>query len=105
MTLTLRRTVIAGDTLENDYDVREDGRDIGRIRLGAGLRAEMHWFWTINIPLPIPAYCSGKADTLDEAKDQFRKAWETFRATLTDERVERWHHLQDAAARNRPWQK
>lgn len=105
MTLTLRRTVIAGDVLENDYDVREYGRDIGRIRLGHGLRAEMHWFWTINIPLPIPSYCSGKADTLDEAKDQFRKAWETFRATLTDERVARWHHLQDAAARNKPWQK
>jgi hypothetical protein len=56
------------------------------------------WVWSINIPHPIPPWCSGTAANLDEAKVGFRTAWEKFSASLTDEDVRRWHATQDARA-------
>lgn len=58
--LTLRRTVIGGDTLDNDYCVIHEGRRIGRIR-EATERGGFNpgWSWHIDPPLPIPPWGTG----------------------------------------------
>jgi len=80
MELKLRPTVIGGKKLA--------GRSVGRIR-----RAEERyghnpgWDWAINPPLPIPSWCVGSEDSLEQAKVASREAWERFYATLTPETI------------------
>jgi hypothetical protein len=38
--------------------------------------------------------------SLEQAKAEFREAWERFYATLTPESIAHWHHHQDAAKRS-----
>jgi hypothetical protein len=97
MTITLTPTVIAGDRLADDYVVRDDGRDIGRIRKTTLSNNREVWDWMINIPLPIPAWCHGSKPKLDEAKDAFKAACGKFRASLTDHNAKHWHHHDDAS--------
>lgn len=92
--LFLRPTVIAGDTLKDDYEVIHEGRSVGRIMLTTE-RAQ--WDWAINPPLPVPAWGHGSERSLDDAKDAFRAAWARFYASLTPESIAHWHHHQDAA--------
>jgi hypothetical protein len=97
--LTMRRTVIGGDTLHDDYCVMAEGRAIGRIRLASERSWQGSlWVWAINVPLPIPAWGNGDAGSLEEAKTRFRAAWERFRTGLTDHDIQHWHHHQEAAA-------
>ncbi len=98
--LSLRLTVIGGETAPNDYCVMREGRSIGRIR-EATERTGFNpgWMWAIQPPLPIPPWGTGFAKTLDEAKIEFRKAWERFYEGLTPHDIEHWHHHQDTAAR------
>ncbi|ABE63432.1 hypothetical protein Nham_2652 [Nitrobacter hamburgensis X14] len=86
MDLLLRKTVIGGDTLQNDYCVIHEGRSAGRIRL-ADVRSWQGpvWTWNVNPPLPIPSWCNGSTDSLEAAKDEFKAAWERFYASLTPE--------------------
>ena len=53
----------------------------------------------INPPLPIPSWCVGSEDNLEQAKAAFRAAWEKFYATLTPESIAHGHYYQDAAKR------
>ena len=69
---------------KDDYEIiwtSEDfGRQsVGRIRL-ATERAHRGsvWWWGVNPPLPIPGWCQGTADTLEDAKKEFRLAFEKF---------------------------
>ena len=100
MQLSLRPTVIAGETGENDYGVMFERRRIGRIR-EANERSGFNpgWTWAINPPLPIPTWGAGQASTLNEAKAAFREAWERFYASLTPHDIQHWHHHPDARAR------
>jgi hypothetical protein len=94
---TLRRTVIGGDVLDNDYCVMREGRKIGRIREATErFGFNPSWTWAINSPLPIPTWGNGSALSLEEAKAAFSEAWERFYATLTPHDIEHWHHHQDA---------
>lgn len=98
-TLTLRRTVIGGDTLKKDYCVMFEGRSIGRIREATErMGHNPGWDWSINPPLPIPPWGVGSAGSLEAAKAAFREAWERFYASLTPDDIAHWHHIQDAAA-------
>ena len=96
--LTLRRTVIGGATINNDYCVFRDGRSIGRIR-EVTERAGFNpgWTWAVGVPLPIPTWANGFAPSLDEAKAAFKEAWARFYAGLTPHDIAHWHHHQDAA--------
>lgn len=98
--LVLRRTVIGGKALDDDYCVYRDGRSIGRIR-EAKERSGFNpgWTWAVNVPLPIPPWATGFQYSLDEAKAAFRAAWERFYADLTPHDIAHWHHHADAAAR------
>lgn len=78
MPLTLRHTRLdtpAGTPAENDYTVLEDGKVIGRIYKTA--RHEEEWFWGNNRSPNMPGHDRGYAKSLDEAKAEFRRAWET----------------------------
>ena len=97
--LALRPTEIAGETRDNDFCVISEQRTVGRIR-EATERAGFNpgWMWSITVPLPIPAWGNGYADTFDEAKAQFKAAWVRFHASLKPHQIAHWHHHQDAAA-------
>src|SRR5436190_16378824 len=67
--LSLRPTVIAGETGQNDYRVMFEGRRVGRIREATEqLGFNPCWTWAINPPLPIPTWGSGQATSLEGAK-------------------------------------
>ena len=77
--LALRKTVIGGDPLDDDYCVIHDGRSVGRIRLADERSWQgVVWTWNVNPPLPIPSWCNGSADSLEAAKDDSRSRGERF---------------------------
>ena len=59
-------------------------RRIGRIRF-ATERTEALWVWSINPPMPVPAWDNGQADSLDGSKAEFRNAWTRFVEMQSDE--------------------
>lgn len=96
--LRLRLTVIGGETAPNDFVVMREGRSIGRLREATERYGHNPgWDWTINIPLPVPAWTHGSAASLEEAKLAFKEAWGRFFATLTPDDIAHWHETVDAA--------
>ena len=81
MTLALRRTVfLDGERRADDYEVRYDGRTVGRILRLRSTGREL-WLWTqISIRAPSHGPNGGVADTLDEAKAAFRRTWDGYGA-------------------------
>ena len=100
-TLRLRRTCIAGQYLDDDYCVYDDGLRVGRILLHASTPQGAQWAWRVNVKEPIPGWCSGRAATLDEAKAAFRAAWEQFRPSISAARMR--HHREWQATEGRRW--
>jgi hypothetical protein len=89
--------MIAGERLPDVYCVRSGDRPVGRIRLAHERTGQGEgWDWS-NVPLPIPSWGVGRAESLEEAKAAFRKAWGRFHASLTLQEIQHWHHHQDAA--------
>ncbi|WP_425905139.1 hypothetical protein [Nitrobacter sp. TKz-YC02] len=104
MDYLLRPTVIAGDKLKDDYCVFQKDRCIGRIRLADERSWQgVVWQWHVTPLLPIPSWCNGNAASLDEAKGEFKEAWERFSASLTPEQIEGWHRAEDIAKTNASW--
>lgn len=97
MDLSLRKTVIGGETLEDDYVVWRDGREIGRLRRSFHhVEKVPEWVWHITVPLPMAAWTHGSADSFEAAKGAFREAWERFYAGLSPDQIDHWHRTQDA---------
>ncbi|MGX1323869.1 hypothetical protein AB7M17_007322 [Bradyrhizobium sp. USDA 377] len=95
--LSLRPTLIGGETAEGDYTVMREGRPIGRIRLTQDQVANAPvWAWTITVPLPMAPWSAGGAESLDAAKVAFREAWERFYAGLSEKDIALWHRTEDA---------
>jgi hypothetical protein len=57
----------------DDYDVIQDGRDIGRLfKPGAGVPPKHPWMWPVVAPrLQSHGFCA----SLDEAKTKFAETW------------------------------
>lgn len=91
-------TLSAGLTwpdVKNDFILRHDGLAIGRIRLDEGT-----WSWQITIPMTMPAWTSGTADSLEESKRAFAAAWGRLLNETSDERLERaWELVRAVEAR------
>lgn len=99
-TLTLRKTVIGGDTAPDDYEVIRQCRRIGRILLATERSGHNPgWDWSITLPLPVPPWGRGSEASFEAAKAAFAQAWARFYATLTPHDIAHWHHHQDAAAK------
>lgn len=93
VTLFFRPTIICGHAVVDDYIVRQNFRDIGRIRFAAEQSLwESTWIWQVAIPLSAPAWCSGEAASLDAAKVDFRNAWERYPSTQNARDNQCWRH-------------
>jgi hypothetical protein len=88
MALTLRRTRLEKQPVFadlQDRQVLEDGNEIGRIyEQHAPASPDQAWRWSITIPLDMRArvLTSGRAPTLDQAKQEFLDNWSAWRAWL-----------------------
>ncbi|MFK4725839.1 hypothetical protein ABIE89_006939 [Bradyrhizobium niftali] len=89
-TLTMRPTVIGGERCKHDFEVIWRGMSIGRIRRAvASSRAEL-WAWNCWLGgRPCKADEGGDGVSLDDAKAQFREAWQRIRAALTEADIAR----------------
>ena len=81
MTLAVRRTVFAdGERRSDDYEVRHNGRTVGRILRLRSTGREL-WHWTqIGIRAPSYGPNGGVADTFEDAKAAFRRSWDGYGA-------------------------
>ena len=91
-------TLSAGLTwpdVKNDFILRHDGLAIGRIRQDGGT-----WKWQITMPMTMPLWARGTADSLEESKRAFAAAWGRLLNETSDERLERaWELVRAAEAR------
>ena len=86
MTLILKRAKFSrpsGQWQDEDYDVIADGEVVGRI-LEEGSPfdpPDLRWTWSITSIWPATrGVTNGTAATLDEAKLEFRAAWDSAKA-------------------------
>ena len=81
--LRLRRTCIAGQYRDDDFCVYDEGVRVGRILLHAATPQGARWAWHVSVAEPVPAWCNGRAATLDEARCAFRIAWAKFKPGIS----------------------
>jgi hypothetical protein len=91
-TITLSASLTWPD-VKNDFILRYDGLAIGRIRLDEGI-----WTWQISMPMTLPVWARGTADSLEESKRAFAVAWGRLLSETSEERLERAWELERAAA-------
>ncbi len=82
--------------VKDDYVLRYEGHTIGRIR-----RVETAWEWHITIPMAMPAWARGSADSLDECRKAFAAGWGRFLNETSPARLERAWELERAAEARR----
>lgn len=100
--LTMRPTVIGGETTPGDYTVLWDGLRIGRIFKAAGVGGHDVWSWSVCLPnMPQPSSHRGRAVSIEEAKMLFRAAWTELRGQLNDRLIDQARAID--ADRSRPW--
>ena len=87
--LSLRPTIINDrPMLANDFSViwRSEAfgdNRVGHIRLAAEHAEADRWEWSINPPMPVPAWGRGIARSRDLATAAFRRALENFHRETT----------------------
>lgn len=89
-TITLSASLTWPD-VKNDFILRHDGLAIGRIRQGGGT-----WTWQITMPMTMPLWARGTADSLEESKRAFAAAWGRLLNETSEERLERAWELERA---------
>jgi hypothetical protein len=96
--LTLRKMTFDGIPYDDDWLVMWRGLNIGRILKQSGVSMVVpNWFWGINVPgMPQAAHWKGSGIGLADCQRQFKAAWATVRAGLSDEEIEAWRR-RDAA--------
>jgi hypothetical protein len=83
----------------DDYVIRYEGHLIGRIRLGGERYAQGNtWEWTMDIPMAMPKWARGSAESRDACMKEFTAAWERFLKETSPERLERAFELERAVA-------
>jgi hypothetical protein len=80
MTLTLRtmKKHMGWEDTKDDYAVLDGEKSVGRIYKEHG---EGRWFWSVSTSLyPAPPPNNGLAESLEEAKQQFKQRYEEMKA-------------------------
>ena len=80
--LLLRRANVsrAGDTWqEDDFDVFDGDRDVGRIYLVERFRDHERWFWGVSFQLTGRKSYGDQAASLDQAKAMFKVEYERWK--------------------------
>ncbi|MCK1693759.1 hypothetical protein [Bradyrhizobium sp. 144] len=99
--LTMRRTVIGGETAPDDYEVIWDELSIGRILRGVSVGGIDGWSWSVFLPnVPQRDQHRGGAGSLTEAKARFRTAWEDLHGQIGYDQISKAREIQ---GRRRPW--
>ena len=100
--LTLRKMTFEGIPYDDDWLVKWQGLNVGRILKQSGVTTGVPaWFWGINVSgMPQPAHWKGNGTGLADCQRQFKAAWATVRAGLSDEQIEAWRR-RDAATEAR----
>ena len=85
--------------VKDDYVVRYDGHLIGRMRLGGERYSHgTTWEWSITVPMAMPVWASGTAESRDACMKDFTAAWGRFLKETDPERLERAWELERAFA-------
>ncbi len=85
--------------VKDDYVVRYDGHLIGRMRLAGERDAQgTTWEWSITIPMALPVWANGTAESRDTCMKDFTAAWGRFLKETSPERLERAWELERAFA-------
>jgi hypothetical protein len=84
--LSLRPTVIAGDRLDNDYQIIWRGMSVGRIQQQPGIPVgRPNWSWGVAFPgQPQPPGHRGLCSDLEECKRRVKVVWSGVRHALTE---------------------
>lgn len=102
--LSLRRTVMRGETLPDDYQVIWDDLAIGRIFKSVAVGGRDAWSWSCFLGnVPQPSSHRGREKSLDAAKKSFRVAWTDLQSNLSYDQIREARASQ--ADRSRPWHK
>ena len=80
MPLKLRPTGLGSGIDKNwpDYTVVTGESEVGRIYQTRGGPDSLRWFWSLTINCPTTR--SDRVATLEEAKAQFQKSWDAWKA-------------------------
>lgn len=82
--------------IKDDFILRYDGHEIGRIRRLAGA-----WEWAVTIPMAMPTWAQGSTDNLEDCKKAFATAWGRILMTTSPERLDRAWELERAVEARR----
>ena len=87
MPLKLRPTGLGSgiDKDRADYTVVTGEWEVGRIYETRGGPDSLRWFWSLTVNGPMTR--SGRVATLEEAKAQFQKSWDAWKAWAKLEEV------------------
>ena len=83
--LVLRKTLIGGETYDDDFQVFWDGIPIGRILKQPDIPVgRPNWFWGVNFPgQPQPSSHRGLCSDFAECKRKFQVIWSGVRSKLS----------------------
>lgn len=100
--LTLRKTVIGGETAPGDYVVIWEGLTIGRIHTTIDVGGRDAWSWSCALPnVPQPSSHRGRAASLEAAKRAFQAAWTELQSQISYAQIREARAIE--ADRSRPW--
>ena len=88
MPLKLRPTGLGSGIGKDRADYTVSSGDVGRIYETPDSPDHLRWFWSINVNGSMTR--SGRVATLEEAKAQFQKSWDAWKA---------WAKLEEMAGR------
>jgi hypothetical protein len=84
--------------VQDDYVVRYEGFLVGRIRLaGEQYGQGTSWEWSVIVPMVMPAWARGNAESRDACVKDFTAAWGRFLKETSPERLARAFELERAS--------